>query len=70
MASVTLKIDGMSCGHCVSAVNKALRALPGITDLKVEIGSAAVGFDAGQVSVDKLKEAVEDEGYEVVGTSA
>ncbi len=35
-------IDGMSCGHCVQAVTKALSAVPGIRVKSVEVGSAVI----------------------------
>lgn len=67
--SVGLKIDGMSCGHCVSSVTKALKALPGVLDTKVEIGSAIVTYEAEKASLDKIKEAVEEAGYDVTGVA-
>ncbi|MCG0239090.1 MAG: cation transporter [Firmicutes bacterium] len=66
MTKVTLKIEGMSCGHCVKAVTEALKGLAGVTDAEVSIGSATVTFDPGQVSLDRIKAAVEEEGYRVV----
>lgn len=69
MATVTLKIQGMSCGHCVHAVSKALKGLPGVEDAKVEIGSAVVQYDPTQVTVEKLKGAIQDQGYDVVGVA-
>lgn len=59
----TVKISGMSCGHCVMGVKKALSAVPGIENLNVEIGSAK--FE-GQVDIEAVKNAIEEEGYEVV----
>ena len=38
----TLSIDGMSCGHCVKQVTKALSAVPGIEVKSVAIGSAQI----------------------------
>ncbi len=37
-----LEIQGMSCGHCVKTVDQALRAVPGVVQLKVEVGHASV----------------------------
>lgn len=62
---MTVVINGMSCGHCVAAVEKALRQIKGIKDLKVEIGKAV--FQAPeQTDQNLVKKAVEDAGYEVV----
>ncbi len=61
----TFKIDGMSCGHCVMAVEKGLNKLE-IENIKVEIGSAKVSFDAGKVSEENIKNAIEETGYKVI----
>lgn len=61
-----LTINGMSCGHCQTSVEKALNALPGVTakvDLKKK--SATVNL-AGEVADEVLKNAVAEAGYEVV----
>jgi copper chaperone CopZ len=47
MEQTTIQIDGMSCGHCVSRVQKALSRLEGVHVDQVEIGSARVTYDAG-----------------------
>ncbi len=48
--STTLVIDGMSCGHCVTQVTKALSAIPGIEIKSVAVGSAQVSaMDSGAV---------------------
>lgn len=69
MERVTLKIDGMSCGHCVSAVTKALEAVDGVTLERVSIGSATVSFDETATSEERITKAVEDEGYPVAATT-
>ena len=59
----TVKIAGMSCNHCAMAVRKALEAVPGIRNLEVKIGEAK--FE-GDVNLDAVKAAIEEEWYEVV----
>lgn len=68
MATVTLKVEGMSCGHCKSTVEGALKKLPGVENAVVDLEAktATVTYDEGQVTVDKMKAAVEEEGYDVV----
>ncbi len=61
-----LKIEGMTCGHCVRAVEQALTAVPGVTKAEVEIDHARVEAEDG-VSRDALVAAVEEEEYRVVG---
>jgi copper chaperone len=61
----TIKIDGMSCDHCVMSVNKYLSKLD-LNELKVEIGSAEVEFDESKVNEKEIIEAIEEAGYQVV----
>lgn len=60
----TVKIAGMSCGHCVMGVKKALTGVPGIQNLDVQIGRAQ--FE-GKPDLEAVKSAIEEEGYQVVG---
>ena len=62
--STTFKIAGMSCGHCVMHVKKALAEVPGIESMEVAIGSATVN---GTFDVEAVKKAIEEEaGYDVL----
>jgi copper chaperone len=61
----TVQIKGMSCGHCVKAVDQALRKLAGIKDVKVTIGEAVITTD-GPMNETAVREAIKDEGFEVV----
>lgn len=63
MQPLNLKIDGMSCGHCVMSVQKALRALDGVQVDQVLVGSAALQFDPARRQVDEILEAIRDEGF-------
>lgn len=64
METLSLTIDGMSCGHCVKAVRQALEELPGVQVNQVAIGNATVAYDPEQVTRDAVKEAVADAGYQ------
>jgi len=68
MATTTMKIQGMTCNHCVMRVAKALKAVPGVQDAKVELqkAEAVVSFDDTKVSPEKLSVAVVEAGYKVV----
>jgi len=61
-------IEGMTCGHCVMHVKKALLALSGVRDAAVELdpGKARVQHD-GTVKLETVRKAVEGAGYRVVG---
>jgi copper chaperone len=60
-------IEGMTCGHCSGRVEKALKAVDGIVDAKVDLDNknAIVEMNAN-VEDGVLKETVEDAGYDVV----
>jgi copper ion binding protein len=68
MTTKTLKIQGMTCNHCVMRVAKALKAVPGVQDAKVDLqkAEAAVTYDDTKATTDKLSAAVVDAGYKVV----
>jgi len=69
MTQLTMKISGMSCGHCVGAVKKALQGVEGVAVDEVVIGSATVSYDPAATSADTIKRAVEDEGYPVTAAA-
>lgn len=60
-------VEGMSCQHCVKAVQQALLALPGVMAVQVDLegGRVQVQYQEGQVSLAQMKAAVTDQGYEV-----
>ena len=64
----TMKIEGMSCGHCEARVKKALEALPGVTEAVAdhEACKATVTMTEA-VADDVLRKAVEDQDYKVLG---
>ena len=64
----TMKIEGMMCGHCEARVKKCLEELDGVNEAVVshESGTATVKLSA-DVSDEALKEAVEAQGYKVIG---
>lgn len=63
MTDLTLSISGMSCGHCVASVSKALKGVDGVQVEDVRIGSAKLKFDESKVSAAQLAQLVTDEGY-------
>jgi copper chaperone len=67
METVTLKVEGMTCGGCVASVTRVLKAVPGVdsVDVKLQPGQATVRYDASKVAVPRLKAAIEDAGYDV-----
>lgn len=65
MERTSLSIDGMSCGHCVAHVRKALAAIPNVNVDDVNIGAATIHYEAGAVSPDDIAKAVSSAGYTV-----
>ncbi len=63
MTTKDIRIDGMSCNHCVMSVKKELGKIPGLHIKDVRIGSASVEYDESLVTPEKIKEAVEEAGY-------
>ncbi|MBA3893147.1 MAG: heavy-metal-associated domain-containing protein [Gemmatimonadales bacterium] len=63
MRRATLHIEGMSCGHCLDAVNRALDAVPGVRIDAITLGRADVSYDESTTEPSKLAEAVADAGY-------
>ena len=65
METITLKIEGMSCGGCVRHVTKALSAVPAVDVQEVKVGSATVQFDPDKTSQEAVVEAVRVAGFGV-----
>ena len=61
---VTLKVEGMTCGHCVGRVQKALDAAPGVISAKVDLDSGTAEISYGvETDIAKLAEIVTESGY-------
>ncbi|NEN75977.1 heavy-metal-associated domain-containing protein [Pelistega sp. NLN82] len=68
MQTVTLHIEGMTCGGCVKSVTRVLTEQAGVqkAEVSLENKQAVITFDESAVSVSQLKEVIEDAGYDVV----
>ena len=63
----TIKIKGMTCNHCVMAVNKALGEIEGVKDVVVDLEKGEATFEeARPVDMNIVKERIKKAGYEVV----
>lgn len=60
--TTTLRIDGMTCGHCVQAVTKALSVVPGVKVRSVAVGSAVIEAADG-LTTGKAVAALDEAGY-------
>ncbi|CAM4112725.1 copper ion binding protein [Saccharibacillus endophyticus] len=66
MQTTTLNVEGMSCNHCVKAVEGAVKeaGAQGTVDLGAK--TVDVSYDEATVSLDAIKAAIEDQGYDIV----
>ncbi len=64
-----IKIGGMTCAMCVKAIEDVLNKLDGISEVTVNLGAekAYVTYNADQVSIEDMKNAIEDLGYQFLG---
>jgi copper chaperone len=67
MEYAMINVEGMSCEHCVKAVTDAVVALPSVSDVSVDMegGTASLTYDSSETSLDAIKEAIEDQGYDI-----
>jgi copper chaperone CopZ len=64
MTTTVLRVSGMTCEHCVSAVSKELHALPGVTTVSVDLATGQVAVTAdGPLDLDAAEAAVDEAGY-------
>lgn len=61
-----LRIEGMTCGHCVMSVKKELSRIPHVQVDDVQIGSACIQYDESKVSMLELARAIEQAGYKLI----
>ena len=66
MKELTLRIEGMSCSHCLNAVNKAIGGQPGVEVGSVQMGRAELRYDPSVTGPARIIAAVEEAGYHAV----
>lgn len=61
-----LKVEGMSCGHCVNSIESSVGALNGVSSVKVDLANneVTVEYDNAE-TLKQIKETIEEQGYEV-----
>jgi copper chaperone len=67
METVSLNVSGMSCGHCVKAVEGSVGKLDGVkkVEVKLDKGQVDVEFDTNVVTLATIKETIDNQGYDV-----
>jgi Cu+-exporting ATPase len=68
---VTIKVGGMMCATCVETIETSLKELPGIVTATVNLGTekAYITYNPSLTSIDDMKKAIEDAGYQYLGIS-
>ncbi len=61
----TYSVSGMSCEHCVAAVNESVGELPGVSAVDVDLATGALVVTGSGVLYDAVRAAVQDAGYEL-----
>ncbi|HVN13890.1 MAG TPA: heavy metal-associated domain-containing protein [Kineosporiaceae bacterium] len=65
----TFHVTGMTCGHCVASVRHEIGALPGVTDVAVDLvldGTSTVTVDATEpLDVEAVRQAIDEAGYQL-----
>lgn len=67
MEKITLNVKGMSCGHCINSIEGSVGELSRVTTVKVNLdsGTVSVEFNPNEITIDKIKETIDDQGYDV-----
>lgn len=61
-----LKVEGMSCGHCVNSIESSVGELNGVSSVKVDLANNEVTVEfENEATLNHIKETIEDQGYEV-----
>jgi copper chaperone len=66
-AIANLTVLGMSCSHCEMSIKKAVGALKGVSDVKVDLAAkeVIVEYDPFKTGLAAIRDAIEDQGYDV-----
>jgi copper ion binding protein len=68
MSTTVHRVTGMTCGHCVSAVEKEVGAIAGVTEVHVELTTGDVTVSSDRpLDRDELAAAIDEAGYELAG---
>lgn len=69
MSKIILSVKGMTCQHCVRAIEQALGELNGVQSVEVDLDKkeVTVSFDERRLEMEPIVDAIQEEGYEVEG---
>jgi copper chaperone len=73
MTSTTYTVSGMTCHHCVAAVNEEVSRLPGVEQVSVDLVAGAEStvtvISESPLAEGAMREAVDEAGYRLTGVS-
>ena len=71
MAVTTYEVKGMTCGHCAQSVTQEVSKLEGVSDVAVDLESGRVAVTTtAPLADDAVRAAVDEAGYQLVGTAS
>ena len=71
MTTTSYQVTGMTCQHCVHAVTAEVTTIDGVRDVSVDVTAGTVTVSsAGPLSIDAVRAAIDEAGYELAGLSA
>ena len=68
MIKTTVKVGGMSCGHCANTVVEAVGGLDGVNGVEVDLEAKTVTIehDPNKADIEAVKAEIEDQGYDII----
>lgn len=68
MITTTYQVQGMTCGHCANSVSTEVGAIPGVSDVEVDVAAGRVTVTSeSPLETDTVRAAVDEAGYDLVG---
>ena len=63
-----IKVQGMSCGHCVKSIESKVGSISGVESVKVDLKAnvAKVRFEGTKTNLETIVAAIEDAGFEAI----
>lgn len=66
MENVTLKVEGMSCQHCVRSIEGSVSKLKGVASVNVDLESGTVAIQhEPTVTIEQIKDEIEEQGFDI-----
>ncbi|MFC0850490.1 copper chaperone CopZ [Halalkalibacter oceani] len=68
---IEIKVEGMSCQHCVAAIENSVGKLSGVESVQVDLakGTASVSYNEATLDRSSIEKEIEEQGYDVVSSS-